>query len=284
MGNSFYIFALVDSSKLFLWLSISSVMGIVTGKYIKKIALNLIDKNGGSHLSNTSILFCDQLTWKEMISTLTSSLFAVQNTGINKISNLKFAFVEVFSSCLFVSCIFASPTIASNPPEIVILLSGWVLASILLLLTLIDIHTLLLPDIVCKPGILLGLLVSFLVATICIDTSILYLLYDRILAISIGYFSFELLLSLSRFLLGKKALGHGDSKFVALIGSWLGVKGMILAIMLAFIISGTLLAIALIAGRIKPLQVLPFGPFLSLGCFLVWFFGNQYWSRYLLIS
>ena len=69
-------------------------------------------------------------------------------------------------------------------------------------------------------------------------------------------------------------LGLGDAKFLAAIGAWLHLDGLISALLWAAL-SG--LVFALLSGRLKRRadlkRALPFGPFLSLGAWLTWLYG-----------
>ena len=86
---------------------------------------------------------------------------------------------------------------------------------------------------------------------------------------------FEILRILATGIFRKPAMGQGDSKLASLLGLWLGINGLGLSVYIAFVISGTLAIIALFLKRIRPGQKIPFGPFLSLGGLLVWYFGNN---------
>ena len=70
-------------------------------------------------------------------------------------------------------------------------------------------------------------------------------------------------------------MGKGDAKLAALIGSWLGLKGLLISIWLAFFLAGILGIIGLISRKIKKDQKIPFGSFLSLSGLVVWYFGND---------
>jgi len=60
-------------------------------------------------------------------------------------------------------------------------------------------------------------------------------------------------------------LGSGDAKLAALIGFVLGVRGWLLALLIASA-AGTVAAVALIAaGRLRRSDPIPFAPFLALG-------------------
>ena len=68
-------------------------------------------------------------------------------------------------------------------------------------------------------------------------------------------------------------MGLGDVKYMAMIGVFIGWKGVLFTLFTASII-GTVVSLP---GRIlksdNALNRIPFGPFLSLGGLVVWYFG-----------
>ena len=56
----------------------------------------------------------------------------------------------------------------------------------------------------------------------------------------------------------KPAMGKGDSKLAALIGSWLGFNGLFLSIWLAFFFAGIFALLGLISKKINKDQKIPF--------------------------
>lgn len=78
---------------------------------------------------------------------------------------------------------------------------------------------------------------------------------------------------------GKEVMGHGDFKFSAAIGAWLGCLNLPFVWLIA---SGSSLLIALIANRLSGRRFrdpMPFGPGLALGGILMLFFDGH-WSNF----
>ena len=81
----------------------------------------------------------------------------------------------------------------------------------------------------------------------------------------------------------KEGMGGGDIKLLAMIGAFLGWKGVIFTIFVGSAIGAAVgMAIALRTEQGRKLPI-PFGPFLSLGALLFLFFGPQIISCYLRI-
>ena len=67
-------------------------------------------------------------------------------------------------------------------------------------------------------------------------------------------------------------LGGGDIKFMFVLGVFLGVKGVLVAIFLSFAIASIIGILLLVLKIKKRNDYIPFGPFLSLGTFIIFHF------------
>ena len=79
-------------------------------------------------------------------------------------------------------------------------------------------------------------------------------------------------------------MGIGDAKIAALLGVWLGIKGLGLSVWLSFFISGIIVGVGLILKVIKPGQLIPFGSFLSISGILVWILGDKLLASLILLK
>jgi leader peptidase (prepilin peptidase)/N-methyltransferase len=79
----------------------------------------------------------------------------------------------------------------------------------------------------------------------------------------------------------KEALGFGDVKLGAMMGLYLGIPGIINGLFIGYIL-GALISLVLIVLKLKKsTDLIPFGPFLVAGTFLV-MLNPQLWQRLLL--
>lgn len=137
---------------------------------------------------------------------------------------------------------------------------------ILFFLSLIDLKTQRIPDILTISLYGLGVISLFLNPP----------LYDKLLGGGV-LFAFFFLLYLAK----PQGVGFGDVKLAGAIGLFLGWKLGLLALFLAFT-SGGLVGAMLILTKKKTLKdSLPFGPFLSGGAIVSLLFGPQILSWYL---
>ena len=102
---------------------------------------------------------------------------------------------------------------------------------------------------------------------------------NSIFAAFIGFIIFYLLSLLGLKIFKRPVMGDGDAKLTALLGSWLGIQGLFIAIWLAFFSASIFVIFGLILKKIKRKQKIPFGAFLSLSGLIVWQFGNQIFLR-----
>jgi len=78
----------------------------------------------------------------------------------------------------------------------------------------------------------------------------------------------------------KEGMGFGDLPYAAMIGAFVGLKGLVVALA-ASVVSGVIIGlIARSAGRNERGQPIPFGPFLAIGALVGLFFGPQLFLLY----
>jgi len=143
----------------------------------------------------------------------------------------------------------------------------FVFISSLLVITFIDIDHKIIPDVITLPGIPAGLAASFVLSGITFKASILGVL--------IGGGSLLLVAWTYSLVTRKEGMGGGDIKLLAMIGAFIGWKGVIFTIFVASV-AGTFVGITLMLLKGKNLKFeLPFGPFLSIGAISFIFFGER---------
>lgn len=131
------------------------------------------------------------------------------------------------------------------------------LYSTLLVVTFIDFDYQIIPDEITLPGMVVGLIAASTVLPPGFVSALAGLL--------VGGGLFYLAAVLSRWILRRDGMGGGDIKLIAMIGAFLGWRGMLLTIFLGAL-SGTVVGLfqILFLGQ-KRENPIPFGPFLALG-------------------
>lgn len=137
----------------------------------------------------------------------------------------------------------------------------------LLLISFIDLHHQIIPDILSIPGIFAGIAVSFIPGHLTWPDSIIG-------AVGGGGILYLIALVYKK-VTGRDGMGGGDVKLLAMIGAWMGWRALPFIILLSslsgIVIGGGALMMAGKGYRVR----IPFGPFLSLGAIIYFFFGRQ---------
>ncbi len=147
----------------------------------------------------------------------------------------------------------------------------------LILVTFIDIDHRIIPDVISLPGIPIGFAASFILPQVNWTDSLIGVLLGggSLLVIAWGY----------QLITGREGMGGGDIKLLAMIGAFLGWKGVLFTIMSSSFI-GTLVGVTLMLKTRKGMRLsIPFGPFLSIGSIIYLFFGERiiHWYFYELL-
>ncbi len=137
--------------------------------------------------------------------------------------------------------------------------------SALIVITFIDLEHQIIPDVISIPGIPLGFAASFFLVSPGVANSALGIVLGGgvLLGIAAGYY----------FITGAEGMGGGDIKLLAMIGAFMGWKGVVVTLLCGSL-SGAVIGVAVMAatGR-KGRARIPFGPFLALGAVVYLFFG-----------
>lgn len=149
---------------------------------------------------------------------------------------------------------------------------AWVgcgLAWALLCLTLIDLATFRLPDVLTLPLVAAGMALAGLGLTG--DWQ------DHLIGVVVGYGAFAGLAWVYRQVRGRDGLGLGDAKLLAAAGAWVGWQGLP-SVVLWGALGGLALALILARGRPGGQVAVPFGPSLALGFWVTWAHGPLVWG------
>jgi len=151
----------------------------------------------------------------------------------------------------------------------------FIFISALIVITFIDIDHGIIPDVISLPGIPIGfILASFLLPSMNYKASLAGIIAGggSLLAVAWIY----------NLIKKKDGMGVGDIKLLAMIGAFIGWKGILFTIFVASA-TGTLVGFAVMLKTRKGMgqQAVPFGPFLSIGTILYIFFGTELISWYI---
>jgi len=146
----------------------------------------------------------------------------------------------------------------------------------LLVITVIDLHHQIIPDVISLPGIAAGLLASWFLPEATVA--------NALLGVLLGGGSLFLVATVYEWLFKREGMGGGDVKLLAMIGAFLGWKAVILTILFSSLI-GSIVGIAVMLWKGRDFKyAIPFGPFLSLGAVIALFYGERLIFWYLTLN
>jgi leader peptidase (prepilin peptidase)/N-methyltransferase len=149
-----------------------------------------------------------------------------------------------------------------------------ILILFMILTFFIDLKHRIIPDVLTFPGIILGLLLSFLVRSPSV--------WNSLLGILVGGGMFYLSAILGELLFKKESMGGGDIKLAMMLGAFLGWQNIILVLLLSALLGSLIGGVALFISKdVKETRTIPFGPFLALGAIIAMFAGDALISAYL---
>ena len=159
------------------------------------------------------------------------------------------------------------------------------LVTALLVLALIDFDHQILPNVITRPGIVLGVAASLLLHFLADGPRVPALLggthwWEGPLAALLGYGAFAATAAAAERYYGQEALGQGDWKLAAMLGAFLGFKGLFLTVFLGSLL-GAIVGLAFVAmRRATRLTPIPFGTFLGVAGIAVVIAGGELWRWY----
>ena len=260
---------------------LAAVLGACVGSFLNVVAWRLPREESVVHPRSHCPNCGSPLRWFENVPLLSWMVLRARCRHCGSAISARYPAVELLTAGLFVATALGNPSALAAPPAWLLLLAGWLLIGLLMPLTLIDLDHLWLPEPLCRWGVLLGLAITAIAGFSQGESSGCSLLLEHLLAACGGLLAMEGLSGLAQKLMGKPALGLGDAKLTALLGAWLGLSGVGLAVLLAVLAGALFGGLGLLSGRLQRGQPFPFGPFLAGGGLAVWIGGNNVWLQQL---
>lgn len=237
------------------------VLGAILGSFYNVVGLRV--PAGKSIITPRSHCpACERtLTWQELIP-IFSYLFQKGKCKFcrTEISPI-YPIVEGITASLFT----ISPILVGWSKELPVALA---LISLLIIITITDLTTMLIPDKI--------LLVFFILFIILRTISPLTPWWDSLLGAFVGFIILLLLAVVS-----KGGMGGGDIKLFGVIGIVLGFYHVILTLFLSSFIGAIIGVTRLIRKEATRKTAIPFGPFIAIGATISYFFGNDIINFYI---
>lgn len=182
----------------------------------------------------------------------------------------RYAIVEASTGVLFAAVTWWMLTqgALSSGAAVIILVAFLYLAAVSIVLTLIDLDTRRLPNIIVLP--------SYLVGGVLLTAASLLTDGEALLRAGVGMvalFTFYFLLRLVR----AGGMGGGDVKLAGVLGlylGWVGWGALVVGALAAFLIGGIWGIVLIITGRAGRGTAIPFGPWMIVGAWVGVFVGD----------
>lgn len=246
------------------------ILGLCIGSFLNCVVYRL--EQNKSFLKGRS--FCPackhELCWKDLFPVASWIFLGGKCRYCKEKISVQYPVVEIITGVIF---LLISLQTTNYSLQTIINLAFWFyLASSLIIIFIYDLKHYLIPDKVLLPAIIIAFL--FQVLNYKLQTT------NYILAVAIAFGFFFALWAISR----GQWMGFGDVKLAILLGLILGFPNIIVGLFLAFFI-GSIIGIILMAAKKKQMKnQLPFGPFLIIGTFIAFFWGQNIINWYLNIT
>ncbi|MDQ1258174.1 MAG: Prepilin leader peptidase/N-methyltransferase [Candidatus Hydrogenedentes bacterium] len=271
---------------------ISFILGGLIGSFLN-VCVYRLPRNESIVKPRSHCPKCGKLiVWYDNIPVLSWLILRARCRNCGLPISWMYPLVEAITALLFLFVFWRFGFVLATPIYMV-------LAASLVLVTFVDLTDWTIPNEVTFPGIPIGLGLSMLAMFYPASGLLVTDVFDSLIGILIGGGSLYLLDKLSLLLLGKRGMGFGDVKLLAMLGAFLGWKSVLLIIMLSSCL-GSIVGIAMILyERVAPKKdyksgeeakpggdeelvghYLPFGPYLAVAGLIVLFFGQTIFDAY----
>lgn len=237
------------------------LFGLVWGSFLNVIAYRVtfdrpfFTQRSACPSCNTTISFYDNIPVVSWILLRRSCRFC--HAPISPI----YPFIEITTGCVVTMLVFSTfgaPLPPLTTSEILLFLTYLLFFSALIIATATDLHGMIIPQMVTLYLIPVGMLLSY--------TTVLPLtVFESFLGACFGYSILWITGVIFKAFTHQQGIGEGDMELLAMIGSFLGLQGVLITIMYGSIlgcIGGIMYLFIAKKGKETPI---PFGPFLALG-------------------
>ncbi|MCP8617937.1 prepilin peptidase [Salirhabdus salicampi] len=237
------------------------IIGLVIGSFANVVGLR-VPKGKSIAAPRSACPYCQhQLKWYELIPVFSYLFQGGKCKACKATISPLYPIMELLSGLLFAFAAYI------NMFQLELLVS-LTFITMLLIITVSDLAYMLIPNKV----------VFFFFVLFIIERTFVPLQpwYDSMLGAVVAF-----LLLLLIALVSRGGMGGGDIKLFAVIGYALGMKLAILAFFFSAFLGAVVGLIGMALGLVKRKKPIPFGPFISVGSLLAYFFGEELLTWYI---
>jgi leader peptidase (prepilin peptidase)/N-methyltransferase len=246
------------------FLTLMAMFGLVVGSFLN-VCIYRLPRGESLVMPGSHCPKCNRpLRWFDNIPVISWLVLRGRCGQCQATISVQYPIIEVVTAVVWV-------LVAVITPPGWLLVSRLILANALIVLFMIDLEHQLLPNAITLPGIVIGLLLSFVAPPGTVNSLLGIVLGGGVLyAIAAGYYVVR----------KEEGMGMGDVKMLAMIGGFLGWRAVVLTLVLASF-TGAVLGLAIMAWRKGDLRyALPFGTFLAIAAFVAMVAGDAIMAWY----
>lgn len=251
--------------------AVAFILGAITGSFLNVCIYRLPE--------GLSVVFpashcraCQKpIAWIDNIPLVSFALLRGRCRHCSAVISWQYFWVELITAMIFVVYYFY---FGLKPVGAVYLL----LTLALLTETVIDFRHQIIPDVITLPGIVLGLLLSFIFPELHGQAQRFWSLTWSAVGFLAGGGFLYLAGTMAEKILKKEAMGGGDVKLLAMIGAFLGWQAVLWIVFVSSFL-GSIVGLALRFTRGE--ERIPFGPYLAAAACLYLFVGKETVESYL---
>ena len=253
------------------------ILGCCIGSFIN-VVITRMPKNESIISPRSKCFNCGyKIRWFDNIPIFSWILLSGKCRNCRKRISITYPLIEFFTGFFFILSTQSSPSLYQEIQFKSFFFRdflGFIFIFLCITLAILDAKHFWLPNIITYIGTFIGLISSTIVK-ISHEFIEFHLIINTFSATILGFLIFYSLSVMGKFLFKKPVLGGGDAKLSALLGAWLGIKGLLITIWLSFNAAGIFVIIGLILKKITLNQKIPFGVFLVASGLIVWHFGDE---------
>ncbi len=244
-----------------LFTLLAAILGAAVGSFLNVVILRLPQENSSVVFPASHCPKClSPLRWYENIPLLSYIVLRGKCGHCKEKISLQYPVVEASMAALSAALYYKF--------GLSIIFAGYFLfLAALLTIIFIDYHHYIIPDVIDLPGIVLGLLFSFINPLVTWQSSFI--------GIIAGGGVLWILAVLYVLLRKKEGMGGGDVKLLAMLGAWLGWQSLPFIILFSSFSGAIIGSISLYLLKKDQTSQIPFGPFLSIAAIIYLFFSEQ---------
>ncbi|MFA5069123.1 MAG: prepilin peptidase [Candidatus Omnitrophota bacterium] len=251
----------------------AAVLGLIIGSFLN-VCIYRMPLGESIAIPRSHCVICNHvISWHDNIPLFSFIVLMGRCRFCGGRISLRYPIVEALTAAIFALLV---GLLGVNAITIVYM----VLSCALIVATFIDIQYQIIPDEITYTGMVLGLVLSLALPRLHSAAGRLDALLSSLSGIALGGFLIYVVAVLGTIFFKKKlmaigeetAMGGGDIKFLAMIGAFLGWRGVIIVFFLAPFFGSV---VGVIEKLRRKADIIPYGPYLSLTAFIVILWGEK---------